>query len=720
MGDVFYFNSPPEVPLLPCRREPKQRRRMLGRRPKSAAMNHSVFHAHVVRIHEPIIYAKYPSASLPQYLDSLLALDDGSVAPPESRTEDHAKTGENPSQGLEQDDSSSAEPSTSVPSILPSVPVLTVSPAEASTSLTRSQREHPRPVSLDLWQEEDGRRIRFALPDDTDEHVERLQGGSSLDTSALSSALSSHATPQAVSWTTPDAANFPRVNDPIPTSPDALAEPSATHGTPPHLVTDESQVHSDPHSVANSASQFIWDDRVLAVDDPLRTYDVVDFIDHWSGRCATDESSPITCTLNDSKWNQQARSKTIRRQDCARLEKDMQGLDWKLLGVRREVALRARELLHPAEIVTGSRRRDTFQDACHAEMHYKFRSFVPDACARFSHYQLRNMLTTTDRSNVFYGTGSQIVQTSLVAPSSRRTIMDLAKPCSSATPFKITCLASLSGNGHTGGTLIAGGFGGEYAVLRLASSHVTTPEEGIVSHARDGIVNHIRTFKDRISGLDRAAFSSNDCRLRIMDVQLSRFVETFNYQGPMNCSAMSPDGRLRALVHDGPETLITNAQDGSTLFQLQAHSEYAFACDWSACGRYLATGAEDRRVVVWDARNWRKPLQQLECNMSCARSVHFTDDGALVFAEDDDVVSIIDTRTFRLRQDIRFFGCIAGLSVVNGGEEIVVANADKTVGGLLSFQRVPQGLGSGTFGSRVDTRELRHQWHAGSSQSIVV
>ena len=77
---------------------------------------------------------------------------------------------------------------------------------------------------------------------------------------------------------------------------------------------------------------------------------------------------------------------------------------------------------------------------------------------------------------------------------------------------------------------------------------------------------------------------------------------------------------------------------------------------------------------------------------SCARSLHFTDDGALIIGESDDVISICHTRDFSLRQDIRFFGSIAGVALLDGGSEVVVANADKTVGGILSFDRTPQGL----------------------------
>ncbi|KAK1079077.1 hypothetical protein LTR48_008238, partial [Friedmanniomyces endolithicus] len=91
--------------------------------------------------------------------------------------------------------------------------------------------------------------------------------------------------------------------------------------------------------------------------------------------------------------------------------------------------------------------------------------------------------------------------------------------------------------------------------------------------------------------------------------------------------------------------------------------------------------------------------------MSCPRSLHFTDTGALVVAESDDVVSVYDAGTFRKRQDIRFFGSIVGVALLDGGAELAVANADETVGGLLTFQRTAQGLNGGTFGVRMPGRE---------------
>ncbi len=70
-------------------------------------------------------------------------------------------------------------------------------------------------------------------------------------------------------------------------------------------------------------------------------------------------------------------------------------------------------------------------------------------------------------------------------------------------------------------------------------------------------------------------------------------------------------------------------------------------------------------------------------------------------AEDDDVVTIYHTRRKEVRQDIRFFGSVAGVALLDGGDEMVIANADKTVGGLLSFQRNLHGLDDGIAGEQI-------------------
>jgi WD40 repeat protein len=274
--------------------------------------------------------------------------------------------------------------------------------------------------------------------------------------------------------------------------------------------------------------------------------------------------------------------------------------------------------------------------------------------------------------------------------------MDLSRPTTSASPFRITCLAASPAvdNFSTSADklIFAGGFNGEYAFANLSVNNDCSRNEGFVSH---DLVTHINTSHDRISGLPRAVFCSNDRKLRVLDVQTTRFTDVFHFEHALNCSASSPDGRLRIVVGDSNEALVTDADRGGTLVALKEHTDHVFACAWSPSGRYVATGAEDGFVAIWDARNWKRPVETKPCFMSSSRSMNFADDDSLIIAEEEDVVSIYESRHWQLAQSIRFFGSIAGMALVDGGNELVIANSDRTVGGLLSFHRSAQGLCAG-------------------------
>ncbi|QIW96380.1 hypothetical protein AMS68_001898 [Peltaster fructicola] len=409
----------------------------------------------------------------------------------------------------------------------------------------------------------------------------------------------------------------------------------------------------------------------LAVDHPNRFYDVSDFLDNWA-------------VMNPRLEILQARQRRIAGLDQARnifkddaLRTDIQGIDWLGFKVAREEALVARQQLHPQRII----RRSISQSK--DQQFYKFRSFHARHRASNAHYQLRNVLAASSRANVFYATGSTVSTTSLAAPGLEQKVMDFNRPSSTAMPFRITCLAS---SPQSPSAVIAGGFNGEYAVLNLDTEYAVTPHEGFVSHAYDGLVTHVHSYRHRHSGGLRAAFSTNDRCIRTMDVATLGFTNVFHYNHAVNATCMSPDGRLRLLVGDHFDALITDAEQGTPLVALTAHSKEAFACAWSADGTLAATGAQDGMVALWDTRNWSRPLEKLNCLDTCARSVHFAENNRLIMAENEDVISIYDARTMT-RQNVRFFGSIAGVTLLDGGREIVIANSDQSVGGLMVLEQ---------------------------------
>jgi len=250
---------------------------------------------------------------------------------------------------------------------------------------------------------------------------------------------------------------------------------------------------------------------------------------------------------------------------------------------------------------------------------------------------------------------------------------------------RITTLSSLDD------VLIAGGFNGEYAMTNLRSEYDTPPALGRATEHKNGITNHIQTFRHRNGGAMKAAFCSNDEVLRILDCHTNTFSQQFTYNKAINCSSLSPNGRLRAVVGDFQETYITNAETGLPIEKLSAHTDDVFACAWADDDIHIATSAQDHRIVIWDARNWKEPVAVLESELAVPRSLTWSPVGGgprvLISAESDDFVNVIDAVTWDKRQVLEFFGPVAGVAMSPDGSELFVGNADAQYGGIMAYQR---------------------------------
>ncbi|KAJ9624902.1 hypothetical protein H2203_004852 [Taxawa tesnikishii (nom. ined.)] len=416
-------------------------------------------------------------------------------------------------------------------------------------------------------------------------------------------------------------------------------------------------------------------------DDVRQGYDVQAFLDRWH----LDEQNHLprhySIALESSRIRDWRPPPDAWSQDLTDSGRDIQGLDWSGLETDRRTARAVRKILSPKyseferwpvpKQATFSPTRTIRQGSF-----YHFSQMLFQHRAIYTHYQLRNVLAATSRNDVFYATQNKVIRTSLACPSVADIVLDLSnspnEPRSSAADYRITTIAASPPSAFTSyaseSVLIAGSFQGEYALLNLNSCHPTKPTEGLLTHAWDGISTHIQVIPHRRTGALSAAFCSNDHKLRLLDVATDTWTATFTYQHSLNCSATSPDGRLRVVLGDWDETLVTDAERGTVLVRSRQHEErqdwrasvWGFSCAWSDDGRHVATGAQDGRVVVYDARNWRTPLTVLGCEMGYARSLQFTASGAigggpaLVIGESDDVVSVYDARTWDTKQDVDF------------------------------------------------------------------
>jgi WD40 repeat protein len=306
--------------------------------------------------------------------------------------------------------------------------------------------------------------------------------------------------------------------------------------------------------------------------------------------------------------------------------------------------------------------------------------------ATFPHFQLRNVLAATSRNDIYYANGHHVFRTDAEGSVAETTI-DFSSRLSAHG--SITTIAS------TDNVLIAGAFEGEYAITDLTSTQDAPCTFGRTSdltlETRSRIVNHMHLCGSRSTYTPQAVLCSNDYHLRVLDCATNQFTHSYLYPAAVNCSATSPNGRMRVVVGDFKETLITNAETGQPFEILSSHDEDAFACAWADDGIHVATAAQDSTITVWDARNWAKPLQTLASQLSIPRSLRFSPVGSgprvLVVAEADDYINVFNAQTFESKQVFDFFGPIAGITFTPDGQSLFVANLENRFHGIIELER---------------------------------
>ncbi|CAG8982641.1 hypothetical protein HYALB_00006036 [Hymenoscyphus albidus] len=391
----------------------------------------------------------------------------------------------------------------------------------------------------------------------------------------------------------------------------------------------------------------------------------------------------------------------VRRCDLRGEECDIQRINWTELGVLRREAKVVRSRFYHNYTNMPSRHqpfpREQGMMPFDSENYFKFRRMDFDRKVRLCHFQLRNVMACASRGHVFYAGKSKVLQWNPLSvvnaplrPSTR--VIDLSNPT-------VTPLASQGVDGMQVSTLatahdvlVAGGFAGEYALVNLRAHKDTKHTEGlVVTEDSNAITNHVQVHTLRGSSLPVAAFSSNDCGFRLLDVNTNKFISEHKYDEALNCSAISPDQRLRVCVGDTTDVLITHADTGEILQRLRGHRDYGFACDWADDGWTVATGNQDMQVKIWDARNWSRPVTSIVAEMAGVRKLKFSPIGSgkkvLVAAEPADIISVIDAQTFQTKQTLNFFGETGGVDFTNDGQDLFVGICDNMRGGIMQFER---------------------------------
>ncbi|KAK3330220.1 WD40-repeat-containing domain protein [Apodospora peruviana] len=429
---------------------------------------------------------------------------------------------------------------------------------------------------------------------------------------------------------------------------------------------------------------------------------LTDFLHSWARSSRTSPTFarergrfPWPNRINDLTHRQVAR---IKYEDLGGDCCDLQGIDWEDIGVTRREA-RERRFLTYNNYVNMPRSDQWTPDLPdvalpRSESYFRFRRMDIRPGINLSHFQLRNVLATTSRTRVFYP-GERVVHQFNPVSGEGKPVMKVDDVPGS----QVSTMAA----GHR--VLIAGVFNGEYLLRHIDSGEpeATACHAGVITAHSSGITNHAQVHLSRGSSSPLAAFASNDMVFRVMDIATETWLSQVEFKFPLNCTALSPDRRLRVMVGDSYNVLITAADSTlpggkpEILQELSGHRDYGFACDWADDGWTVATGFQDKSVKIWDARRWTDssgraaPVTTIRAEMAGVRNLRFSPVGSgkrvLVAAEEADFVNIIDAQTFRSKQTIDVFGELGGVAFVNEGQDLMVLCCDRTRGGILQLER---------------------------------
>ena len=522
--------------------------------------------------------------------------------------------------------------------------------------------------------------------------------------------------------------SYPAVNEislPADRSGDAqLSHLSASNGGPPTRLN--TQTHNQPRGATNTNPPG-QDTEYIAIrslhgpyNDEGPNFDVCDFFEYWKAYHDWSDSSGLWSRIGEQAMilRDIQRPSQITANDLDGDRCDLQGLNWWELGTMRTKAQAIRSHLYTNPSASKSRTQGvphalvmTGADATipwtqtpmslpSTDSYFRFRRLNTAHDVHLAHFELRNSsLAACSRNSIFY-TGESKIMCFDSTLNTKKCVLDFTqKSPGQEGSLAMTITALYAGNG----ILLAGGFEGDYAMKSLFSDENEAFTSGLVTKCENGITNHIHTFLDRRNGLPQAVFSSND-KVRVLDCHTNTFVYEHSFPSSVNCSATSPDTRLRLHVGDHNHPWISDAEGGKCIAQLQSYQGYGFACDWADDGIHMATSSESGIVQIWDARNWAYPLQTMDTEIGSVRTMHFSPVGGgrpvLLLAELADIVSVVDAATFETRQRFDFFGRIAGVSFVPDGRTFFVANEDQKFGGLMEFERISCGDGFGVVSSR--------------------
>ena len=263
----------------------------------------------------------------------------------------------------------------------------------------------------------------------------------------------------------------------------------------------------------------------------------------------------------------------------------------------------------------------------------------------YSHTQLRNLVQCVSPEELYIKTrGNTLCKYDPI----RRKAEEIAAPPFTAVSFHVL-----------GEHILIGGMSGEL-MMTDTSKHVKFSRVLSADYTR--ISNCVKMFMEQ--GTLRLLACNNDRKVRIISPDIETPESIFEFSECVNHGSISQDLKKIALCLDSTEDLVIDRNTGEVLHTLKGHLDYGFSADWDPSNEfYLATGNQDKTVMIWDIRQGSEltPVHTLHSKVGAAYNVKYSQNGKyLAFSENSDYFSIFDKREFKERQVADYFGDING------------------------------------------------------------